>query len=108
MELGPLVSELCRQGRYRLRYVGVDAEPRAQALYDRLQTLLDRTDQELVAAYKRAVLPKSGGMFAHVFSSPAASAPSGPAAHSLRCKNCGAPRLGESDFTCGFCDQQMV
>jgi hypothetical protein len=109
MEFGPLVTELCRQTRGALRQIGVvDGYPETETLYNRLYNLLGRTDQELLAAYRQAVLPKSGGMFANVFASAAAPQASGPSAYSLRCQNCGAPRLSKQDFICGFCDQHMV
>lgn len=112
MELGPVVEEICRQGRVALNRIDVwEAPQEAKTLHERLGNLFSRTNNELVGAYKKAVLPKpAGGMFGNVFAShdPSKKAKSGPSAHTLRCKTCGAPRLSDQDFTCAFCQNEMV
>jgi len=111
MEMVPIVSEICRQGRVALNRIDVWEEGQeAKTLHERLGNLFGRTDRELVGAYKKAVLPKPGGMFANVLAShdPSKKTKGGASAHSLRCKTCGAPRLNDEDFTCAFCDNPMV
>lgn len=110
MEMVPIVAEVCRQGRVSLRRIDVwEAPQTTKTLHEQLRTLFDRTDAELIGAYKKAVLPKAGGMFAHVTASPSAGRTyDRAAAVALRCMHCGAPRLNDKDFTCAFCGEQMV
>lgn len=88
-----------------------DAHSTIEAKHTRLRSLLDRTDNELITAYKTAVLPKPGGMFAHAMAGAGAGpkpAQTGPTTSTLSCRGCGAPRLSTTDLICAYCDQQLV
>jgi len=88
-----------------------DAHSAIEAKHSRLSSLLDRTDSELITAYKGAVLPKPGGMFAHAMAGAATGskpAQAGPTTSTLRCRGCGAPRLSTADLICAYCDQRLV
>ncbi len=72
-----------------------------------LAKLLERTEHELVTAYRGAVLPKSGGMFANVFAANRQTGPAQGEAQALTCLQCGAPRLNTRDFNCAYCGQHI-
>jgi hypothetical protein len=112
MEFRLVVESIVNATRPRARALwnitSSDHEVRTQG--ERLVRSLDRTEVELGTLYKGAVLPKAGGMFANAMSlvgnAPAQRAR--PAVSTLKCKNCGAPRMKTADFVCQFCDQSMV
>lgn len=88
-----------------------DTHSAVEAKHTRLSNLLDRTDSELITAYKTAVLPKPGGMFAHALAGAGAGpkpAQTGPTTTTLSCRGCGAPRLSARDLVCAYCDQSLV
>jgi hypothetical protein len=112
MEFRLVVESIVRATRPRARALwnitSSDHEVRTQG--ERLVRSLDRAEAELGAVYKSAVLPKPAGMFANAMSL-AGSAPQQKARQlvsTLKCKNCGAPRMKTADFVCQFCDQSMV
>ena len=111
VEVREVVVAIVFAARHSLRTVDTFDDDAADAEKDRLLRLTQRAESELVDAYSRAVLPKRRGMFAnataHVAPGPAA-APQTAAAHSLRCRHCGAPRFSDKDFECVFCGQQMA
>jgi len=111
MELLPVVKEICRTHRIATKKVdtwdhGSQAEWKQQALLN----LIERTEKELLDAYRNAVLPKRQGMFGNVFATgtPQPRAQTAPSANTLSCRWCGAPRLSDKDFTCVYCGQQMA
>ena len=88
-----------------------DTHSAIEAKHSRLLNLLDRTDNELITAYRTAVLPKPGGMFAHAMAGAGAGpkpAQTGPSITTLSCRGCGAPRLSARDLICAYCDQKLV
>lgn len=113
MEVHAVVTTVARRARGALKGIDMwDAPPDEESHFDQSMMLIERTERELIAAYKQAVLPKrQGGMFANVMASqrPAASAAdAGPRAHSLTCVHCGAPRLSDKDFECPYCGNHMA
>jgi rubrerythrin len=111
MELSQMVSSVVRQARSSLHAVPNDGSQEAETALDQLRQLLDRSEQQSVDAYKRAVLPKRKGMFGNVLAhhdddAPAAMAT--PSTHTLCCRTCGAPRLNDQDFNCPFCGNHMA
>ncbi len=111
MELHAVITAVIQRTRHSLHSIDLDdAKPLEESMFERLRMLLDRTENELITAYKRAVLPqRQGGMFGNVLASHTPSAaPAGPAAHSLTCQHCGAPRLSDRDFECPYCGQHMA
>ena len=112
MELHGVVTELARRARVALAAVDLyDASPEEESLQERTLLLVERTERDLITAYKKAVLPKrQGGMFGNVMANhnPGAAAGTGPRAHSLLCMHCGAPRLSDQDFECPYCGQHMA
>jgi hypothetical protein len=111
MELHGVIKELCREHRIATKAIdawdaGSDVEYKHQALLN----LIERTERELLDAYRGAVLPKRQGMFGNLFAAgaPQAAAPVKAGAYTLSCRWCGAPRLSDKDFTCAYCGQQMA
>lgn len=108
MELSQMVGSVLRQARRSLHAVPPDDSPAAESAHEKLRMLLDRSEREVVDAYKRAVLPKRQGMFANVRAHHVAGASFAGGSHTLCCGNCGAPRLAERDFNCPFCGNHMA
>lgn len=111
MELFPVVQKVCREHRIALKRIDVwDAGSAVEYKHQSLLNLFERTEQELLAAYRNAVLPKRQGMFAHVLSSgaPQAGAFKAASTSTITCRWCGAPRLSDQDFLCAYCGQQMA
>ncbi|MFH2007166.1 MAG: hypothetical protein ABI333_11315 [bacterium] len=112
MELLAVTKNIVSLHRIALKKIDAwDVGQGVESKYDRLMALLERTDNELLTAYRNAVLPKQGGMFGNVFvgAQPGAKpASTAPAVVTLTCRGCGAPRLSAKDFTCAYCDQQLV
>ena len=110
MELHAVVGAVIQRARTSLFSVDLDgASPEVESSHERLRMLLERTEGELIIAYKRAVLPRRQGMFGNVMAHHASDAASvGPTAHSLTCNHCGAPRLSDADFQCPYCGQHMA
>ncbi|MCD6499635.1 MAG: hypothetical protein J7M25_15195 [Deltaproteobacteria bacterium] len=110
MEFFDLVHRLCTDHRARVRQTcrGVDDDD-VERQCRRLLNLVERTERELVDAYRRAVLPPRQGMFANVFAGASgASARPGPSSAALTCRHCGAPRLSVDDLECAYCGQKMI
>jgi hypothetical protein len=112
MEFLGVVKAVVAHHRVAIKSIGVwDTHPAIEAKHARLVSLLERTDNELITAYKSAVLPKPTGMFGFAAAS-AGSGPSpaqtGPSTTTLSCRGCGAPRLSTKDLICAYCDQQLV
>jgi len=111
LELREVVVAVVFAARHSLRTVDTFNDDAADAEKDRMLRITQRAESELVEAYSRAVLPKRKGMFANATAHvQAGAAPLMPAvaAHSLRCRHCGAPRFSDKDFECVFCGQQMA
>ncbi len=113
MEVHAVITAVARRARAALKGLDMwDAPPDEESHLDQSMMLIERTERELITAYKLAVLPKrQGGMFGNVMANhdPAgAAATSGPRAHSLTCVHCGAPRLSEQDFECPYCGNHMA
>ncbi len=112
MELVELVKAICREHRVQLKKVDTwDASGVADARHGALMNLIDRTDKELLTAYRGEVLPKPAGMFGNVFATPsttAASAHQTSTASAITCKACGGPRLSPNDYTCAYCGNQYA
>jgi hypothetical protein len=111
MELVAVVKVLCRENRIRLKKVDTwDASNVADARHGALMNLIDRTDKELLSAYRGEVLPKPTGMFGNVFATPSTTASSHQAstASAITCKACGGPRLSPNDYTCAYCGNQFA
>lgn len=89
----------------------IDDPPELRVAHARLMGLVDRVDGELDMAYRAAVLPARGGMFANALAHHDANAPK-PKWHksqamAFKCKNCGAPKLSKSDTECPFCGNPL-
>jgi hypothetical protein len=111
LELREVIVAIVFAARHSLRSVDTFNDDPADAEKDRLLRITQRAETELVDAYSRAVLPKRKGMFANAtahVTPGAASAMPAIAAHTLRCRHCGAPRFSDRDFECVFCGQQMA
>jgi len=111
MEVQDVITAVVKEYRIALKGINVwDAPREVELFHEKFLTLLERTSNEFLSAYKKAVLPKPAGMFANVFSAQqtVSQSPSSPTAVTLRCKNCSAPRLNDRDFVCAYCDEQMV
>lgn len=112
MELQEVVSRIVGLHRPAVRRIDPwDAGAAVESKHQRLLNLIDRTENELLQAYRDAVLPKAAGMFANVFTgaSPGPKpANTGPATYTITCRWCGAPRLSVRDLMCGYCDQSLV
>lgn len=110
MELRDVVDALCRSTRRETKQIKVDWEDgAAERQQTALLSLIERTERELLTAYRNAVLPKRAGMFGNVFATGApAAAPRAPAASTISCRGCGAPRLSDRDFQCAYCGQKMI
>lgn len=114
MELREVARSLCFRARREAKRVRVDIiddPPELRVLHGRLLGLVDRVEKELDLAYRGAVLPARGGMFANVLAHHDASArkphwASGVAV-AFKCKNCGAPKLTKSDTECPFCGRSL-
>jgi len=110
MELQPVVKAICRENRIACKKIDVwDAGSAVEFKHQSLMSLIERTETELLNAYRGAVLPKAGGMFAHVFSggpTPAASHTTSVAA--ITCKACGGPRLSDKDYNCAYCGTKFA
>jgi hypothetical protein len=111
LEVREVVVAVVFAARHSLRTIDAFSDDAADAEKDRLLRITQRAEGELVDAYSRAVLPKRKSMFAnataHVTPGGASAVPA-VAAHSLRCRHCGAPRFSDKDFECVFCGQQMA
>jgi hypothetical protein len=104
MELQPVVKAICREHRIACKKIDVwDAGSSVESKHQSLMSLIERTETELLTAYRGAVLPKPGGMFAHVFSGGAPAAQQTTRATAITCKACGGPRLSDRDLTCAYC-----
>ncbi len=111
MEVAQVISAIVDQAKVSLGHVDpTGVSPELASVHDKLRRLIERTEREVVEAYKRAVLPKRVGMFANALAHhDASAAPAGaPSAHALLCMTCGAPRLSDADFSCPFCNQHMA
>ena len=115
MELVGVVKVICREHRIRLKKVDTwDASGVADARHGALSNLIDRTDKELLTAYRGEVLPKPAGMFGNVFATPTATPAATASAHqtstasAITCKACGGPRLSPNDYTCAYCGSQFA
>lgn len=112
MEFLSVVQIIVKNTRIAVKQVKVFNEPDAvEKQHERLLRLLERTERELVNAYKGAVLPKAQGMFANVFHGhdpQAAARYKSAGARTLTCRGCGAPRLSEKDFDCAYCGQKLI
>ena len=112
LELDRVLREISRVVRVETTRIDPSIEAReADGEQERLLRLTERVVDEVVTAYRGAVLPKAQGMFGNVFAhhgGAQASASTGAASYSLRCKTCGAPRMKSDDFQCAFCDGPMV
>jgi hypothetical protein len=109
MEVAAACTAVVRQARLSLGRVREGVVPEVDTQLAHLRALLERTERELLEAYKRVVLPARRGMFANALASHDAGAPKwGATAHALGCRNCGAPRLSDRDFECAYCGQRMV
>jgi hypothetical protein len=111
MELLAVVKDLCREHRIAVKAIDVwDTGSATEHKHQALLNLIERTERELLDAYRGAVLPKRQGMFGNLFAAGAPQAPAqvAPAAYTLSCRWCGAPRLSDQDFTCAYCGQQMA
>ncbi|MEM9193597.1 MAG: hypothetical protein AAGF12_30765 [Myxococcota bacterium] len=111
LEFSQVVEELVRSVRIPLKKIdNFDCPNQVEVEYDKLMNLLRQVKDELVTAYRGAVLPQRKGMFGNVMMhhDPSKSPKLGGTAHALRCRNCGAPRLNKTDFICAFCGAQMV
>ncbi len=111
MEVHSVVGVVVQRARVSLNGVSLDeAPPEVEMFYEQLRLLFERTERELIAAYRRAVLPQRHGMFGNVMAhhDPSGTAPAGPRAYSLTCRHCGAPRLSDEDFECPYCGQNMA
>ena len=111
LELREVVVAVVFAARHSLRTLDAFSDDAADVEKDRLLRITQRAESELVDAYSRAVLPKRKSMFAnataHVTPGAAPAMPA-VAAHTLRCRHCGAPRFSDKDFECVFCGQQMA
>jgi len=112
MEFQQVVDKLVRWLRIQTKQVDVwDAPDDVERTHEKLLRLLDRISNELGTAYRGTVLPKPKGMFGNALMHHDPNAKSSwdkARAHSLRCTNCGAPRLKTTDLICAFCDKQMA
>jgi len=119
MELVEVVKFICREHRIQLKKVDTwDAPGGADARHGSLMNLIDRTDKELLTAYRGAVLPKPTGMFGNVFATPTATPTATPSttasahqsasASTITCKACGGPRLSAQDYSCAYCGTQFA
>ncbi len=104
MELQPAIKAICREHRIACKKIDVwDAGSALEFKHQSLMSLIDRTENELLTAYRGAVLPKPAGMFAHVVSGGAPAATHTTRAAAITCRACGGPRLGDKDLTCAYC-----
>lgn len=111
LELFPVVQRICKEHRIALKRIDTwDAGSGVEFKHRSLLSLIERTEKELLDAYRNAVLPKRQGMFGNVFAAgaPQPSAFKAASASALTCQWCGAPRLSDKDFQCAFCGQQMA
>ena len=111
LEFRNMVVAIVEKSRASLRQItAFDAPTDVEILHTRLTRKLERTENELTEAYRRAVLPQRKGMFGNVFAhhDEGQKSQASAVAHALRCKHCGAPRLRDSDFTCAFCEEPMA
>ena len=111
MELVEVIKVICRAHRIELKKVDTwDAPGVADARHGALMNLIDRTDKEVLTAYRNAVLPKPTGMFGNVFASTStpATAHQSASAAAISCEACGGPRLSPSDYSCAYCGTQYA
>ncbi len=110
MELLGVIKAIVTRHRIEAKKIDTwEAQSAVDARRNRLLSLLDRTDDELITAYRTAVLPRPGGMFAHALAGASPRpAQTGPSTTTLSCRGCGAPRLSPRDLICAYCDQQLV
>lgn len=111
VEFYEVVRAIVKAHRIALKQINVfNASQPVEAQHEALMLTIERTEKELPAAYRVAVLPKQGGMFANVFAGykPQDRDAQQPKAHALTCSVCGAPRLSERDFTCAYCGENMA
>ena len=111
-ELHAVAAAIAKEIRVEARKISTFDVPRdVEAAHERLLAACSSLADDLVSAYRALVLPKRRGMFANVMKhhDPSAkSAYESPMAHSMRCRTCGAPRMGEQGFTCEFCGGHMA
>ncbi len=110
-ELHNVAKTIEAQSRRALKKIDVwDAPGPVERAHESLRRFIERMPDELLSAYKKAVLPERKGMFANVLTHQTAGKgqPTGGSAHALRCTTCGAPRLDAESFECGFCGNDMV
>jgi hypothetical protein len=112
MELQEVTSRIVGLHRAAVKRIDPwDAGAAVESKHQRLVNLIDRTESELLQAYRDAVLPKAAGMFANVFVGTSGSprpATQGASSYTITCRWCGAPRLSARDLMCGYCDQSLV
>lgn len=109
MELQPVIKSICREHRIACKKIDVwDAGSAVEFKHQSLLSLVERTETELLDAYRGAVLPKPGGMFAHVFSGGPTPAAQSTKASAITCKACGGPRLGDKDYNCAYCGTRFA
>ena len=109
MELQPVVKAICRENRIACKKIDVwDAGSSVEFKHQSLMSLIERTETELLVAYRGAVLPKRTGMFAHVVTSGTPAAAQSMSASAITCRACGGPRLSDKDFTCAYCGTQFA
>lgn len=84
-----------------------EIQSQCERFEDRIDSLLDQR----MAEYKNSVIPKKsmfGGIKKRALEKKkevtAAKQRSG---FTLKCKNCGAPRMSEAEFECGFCGSRF-
>lgn len=93
MELFAVIKEICRAHRIATKRINTwDAGNKAEWKQQALLNLIERTDRELLGAYRNAVLPKRQGMFGNLF---AAGAP-GPGRRGSVGEHAELPRLRRS------------
>lgn len=109
MEMQPIVKAICRENRIACKKIDVwDAGSSTEFKHQSLLSLIERTETELLVAYRGAVLPKRTGMFAHVVAPSAPTASQSTSASAITCSACGGPRLSDKDFTCAYCGTQFA
>jgi hypothetical protein len=107
MEFAAVMKAVVHQARQSLAMVNPHAGGVVESTYEQVRIMLDRTERESVAAYKRAVLPKPRGMFDHVLDSKSQTPAFAGGANILYCRTCGAPQLQEREVVCPFCGNHV-
>ena len=107
MEVAEVMKVVVLQAKRSLAVVDPGMGGAVESTHEKLRMLIERTEQEALGAYKRAVLPKRRGMFDHVLDHKKDAPAFAGGTHILTCKTCGAPQLKEQEFTCPFCGNHM-